>query len=468
MPKKSITFTCPWCFEDVDSMSLHFRCPKQTSETRDPDFADEPDRLLAAFRQSIGVPAPDLMYKALTRDNPGVRAVTQRIGKTKAWQLTGLRDKYKNTTTERLCPHCHNPLPASCGEANTKIVSIIGYTKIGKTVFLVSLLEWLAQKMHTVLPGARFGFIEGSMGDWFAKRRHELNKGEVVQTPVEYVEPIIGELKLPNGSVLLLSLYDFPGEADVDQMRVLAQKHINKADAWLYLYDLTRTLTWWEAVCLNKIRENKLRLQDPANDAAQREFLETEIANLEWMLKEPGSIPVRDYSGNIEASKYVGAQEWLQQRLENIREKETEKKKRRKEVAKVRPIAVVGTKSDEIANIAEDLLEKVGDAATLKDGIDALRPSSKKLTKQSLEQVHRWMVHNQGLLAGDLDLTDYIGKLSPLSHYFAISSLGCAYKESVGMNGELVKELPIESRDPWRIAEPLLWLIGALNLYSIK
>ena len=467
MAKKSITFTCPWCFEDVDSMNLHFRCPEQTSKTGDPDFVNEPDRILAAFRQSIGGLDPGLMQKALTRESPGVRAVTQRIGKTKTWQLTGLRDKYKNTTTERLCPHCHNALPASCGEANTKIVSIIGYTKIGKTVYLVTLLEWLAQKMPRVIPRASFGFIDESMGDWFHKRRNELNEGKLPQTNVGYIEPIIGELKLPNGNVLLLSFYDFPGEADVDQMRVLAQKHINKADAWLYLYDLTRTLTWWEAVCLNKIRNDQEHLRDTTIDAAQKKYLEDEIANYEWMRKNPGAIPIRDYSDNIEATQYIGAQEWLQQRLENIREKETDKKKRRKEAPKVRPISVVGTKSDEISNIAEDLLDLVGDPVTLKSAITALRPSSKRLDKHSLDQVHKWMVATDGLLAGDLNLRDFIDKLSPKSHYFAVSSLGCAYNESLDANGELVKKLPLTNRDPWRIAEPLLWLISALNLYSI-
>jgi hypothetical protein len=185
------------------------------------------------------------------------------------------------------------------------------------------------------------------------------------------------------------------------------------------------------------------------------------------MRKNEGAVPKRDYSGNIEATQYIGAQEWLQMRLEHIREKETDKKRKRREAPKVRPIAVVGTKSDEIANIAEDLLEHVGDPAAIKSATAALRPSSKRLDKHALEQVHKWMVSPDGMLARDGSLIDFIEKLSPTSHYFAVSSLGCAYKESIDTNGELVKNLPNESRDPWRIAEPLLWLIGALNLYSV-
>jgi len=465
MAKKSITFTCPWCFEDVDSMSLHFRCHPSTRNLL--GFEDEPDRVLMDFRSGVAGMEPGLQPKALSKESPGVKAITEKNPKTKAWHLVGLRDMHMNTTTVRLCSHCHNPLPASCGKSNTKIISLLGYTKTGKTVFLVSLLEWLTKNIHIALPGACFGFIDASMGDWFHRRMHELNDGNLWPTEVCYIEPIIGELKLPNGNAILLSFYDFPGEADVDQMRVLAQKHINKADAWMYLYDLTRTNTWWEAACRYEIRSNHLRLQDPAINAAQKAFLEYEIANLDWMRQNKGFIPVRDYTGDIEAYQYIGAQDWLQARLEHIIMQNPPQKKKRREIPKMRPIAVVGTKSDEIANIAEEFLEYAGDPAKLKSGIAVLRPTSKKLDMHSIDQVHKWMVATDGLLAGDANLRHCIDRLTSISHYFAVSSLGCAYAESIDDSGVLEKTLPIEHRDPWRIAEPLLWLLDALDLYSI-
>lgn len=57
--------------------------------------------------------------------------------------ITRVLDKYSGTLTsmDRLCPHCHNPLPLSdYGKYPVKFISVVGITGSGKTVYLNQLL----------------------------------------------------------------------------------------------------------------------------------------------------------------------------------------------------------------------------------------------------------------------------------------------------------------------------------------
>jgi len=464
MPK-TVKFTCPWCFETVDSLNLHFRCHPNTRATKDVDFLDEVDKAHDTFMRSVGGDTRGDQAKALTKTSPGVHPeiITTTIDGKKCKIITGLHDRHKNTSVERLCPHCHNILPASCGKAGTKVVSIIGYTQIGKSVYMISLLELLKNKMSRVLPGASFGFINYAMGEYFSDRSNELDNGTLKTTNQMYIEPIIGEMTLPNKNTLLLSFYDFPGELNTELMRKFAQKHIDNADAWLYLFDLTRTKTWWEVACDEKTNQLQLRIDSCAN-ASKRAFWERKM-EMQKMLRKIGTDLKVDEYGTIKTGHYLDACSWLTERLQNVL---TEKSKSKKE--KDRPIAVVGTKSDEIAAISEELLEMMGDeeaVRSIKSGIAALQPVTMRPTMDSVNQIHQWMTHKDGLLRDDIDLQQMIGKISSINHYFAVSSLGCAYRVGEDEYGNETKELPYK-RDPWRVADPLLWLLDALGLYSIR
>jgi hypothetical protein len=51
------------------------------------------------------------------------------------------RDVFGRETTRRVCPDCHNPLPAKYGANPVRFVSIIGITASGKTVYLSQLCK---------------------------------------------------------------------------------------------------------------------------------------------------------------------------------------------------------------------------------------------------------------------------------------------------------------------------------------
>lgn len=52
-----------------------------------------------------------------------------------------IEDCYGRETQDRVCPHCHNPLPPNYGKYPVKFLSVIGISSAGKTVFLSKLIQ---------------------------------------------------------------------------------------------------------------------------------------------------------------------------------------------------------------------------------------------------------------------------------------------------------------------------------------
>ncbi|HAG13425.1 MAG TPA: hypothetical protein DCG49_06135 [Ruminococcus sp.] len=53
----------------------------------------------------------------------------------------GMKDIWGNETTQRVCPHCHNPLPPLYGKYPIYFISVIGTSGAGKTVFLSQFIK---------------------------------------------------------------------------------------------------------------------------------------------------------------------------------------------------------------------------------------------------------------------------------------------------------------------------------------
>ena len=64
--------------------------------------------------------------------------------------LTTVYDIFSNQTNNRVCPHCHNPLPMNYGKFPVKFISIIGITNAGKTVYLSSLFDNIYKYMGKI------------------------------------------------------------------------------------------------------------------------------------------------------------------------------------------------------------------------------------------------------------------------------------------------------------------------------
>ena len=57
--------------------------------------------------------------------------------------LTGLKDAYDNWTAKRLCPGCHNEIPKTSGHSPGNVISFVGASQAGKSVFMTSLIHAL-------------------------------------------------------------------------------------------------------------------------------------------------------------------------------------------------------------------------------------------------------------------------------------------------------------------------------------
>jgi len=60
------------------------------------------------------------------------------------------RDCYGVETRERICPYCHNPLPANYGKYKVHFIATVGITSSGKTVYLSQLLKRMDMYMTNV------------------------------------------------------------------------------------------------------------------------------------------------------------------------------------------------------------------------------------------------------------------------------------------------------------------------------
>ncbi|MCL2199024.1 MAG: hypothetical protein FWB80_08890 [Defluviitaleaceae bacterium] len=57
--------------------------------------------------------------------------------------LSSLKDDYNNVTTRRICPFCHNDIPQSAGFSPGTVISVVGASQSGKSVYLTSLIHTL-------------------------------------------------------------------------------------------------------------------------------------------------------------------------------------------------------------------------------------------------------------------------------------------------------------------------------------
>lgn len=55
--------------------------------------------------------------------------------------VSKVEDCFGKESFDRVCPHCHNPLPPNYGKFDIKFLSVIGIQSAGKTVFLSKLIE---------------------------------------------------------------------------------------------------------------------------------------------------------------------------------------------------------------------------------------------------------------------------------------------------------------------------------------
>jgi hypothetical protein len=145
--------------------------------------------------------------------------------------------------SDRVCPHCHNPLPYEYGKYPIKFVSIIGITGSGKTVFLSQLLKGMDD--YAVKVGLSAD-VRSAASRTFYQRENVIKAGVPLPTPTpveSFQQPLFYNLtRKENGRIRTdtFVLYDVAGEVFEDDGQELIQEFapfIAHSDGLIMLVD---------------------------------------------------------------------------------------------------------------------------------------------------------------------------------------------------------------------------------------
>lgn len=164
--------TCPFCFKTFKDWQVHFRMEVREDN---PLFEPQKDQKYENFWSEYGgtteisvtdagsrtgesnmnLPYYRRVYDprdprhkdAFIKEDPQANPPRTVLIRDEDGMVIGAQDSFGKETTERVCPYCHNPLPAGYGRYPVKFISTIGVTGAGKTVYLSQLCHNMKKKL---------------------------------------------------------------------------------------------------------------------------------------------------------------------------------------------------------------------------------------------------------------------------------------------------------------------------------
>lgn len=250
---------CPYCFEKYQPEDVVFRAAHHLED--DENYALQEDEELNKYRAKFGMDsAPEMeavLHPKYIHDDDKVYA---------DGVLAAITDSHGIVTRKRLCPACHNELPINAGKVPSNIISIVGASSVGKSVYMTSLI-------HTLQNTTAYNFnaacmpLNADVSRKFKEKYEDpiFENGRMLQsTRLELQEPYIFQLifKNENQAPLTLVFFDVPGEGMVDQdfLSIFAS-HIKNSAGILFLVDPLQ---------IKSIRERMLIHLDNHGDLSER------------------------------------------------------------------------------------------------------------------------------------------------------------------------------------------------------
>lgn len=227
---------CPYCFSKFAPEEVVFRA--MHSREDDENYALGEDEALNKYRERFGLDSVGDV-EAIIRPSD----IPEEYHHYTDHVLVGLTDRYGVLTRRRLCPFCHNELPITAGKVPSNIISIIGASQVGKSVYMTSLIHTLqhttaghfnaacmplnaeiSRKFRTLYEEPLF-----ERGDLLASTQKEK-----MQEPFIFQFVFKDEAKPP----LTLVFFDVAGEGMVDQDYLgLHGQHIRNSAGILFMVD---------------------------------------------------------------------------------------------------------------------------------------------------------------------------------------------------------------------------------------
>ncbi|PLS04311.1 TRAFAC clade GTPase domain-containing protein [Neobacillus cucumis] len=227
---------CPYCFSKFHHEEVVFRAAHYRED--DEEFALQEDEQLNSYRAKFGLAPIDELEAII---EPLRVPDEQKIYSNHV--LMGISDKYSMVTRNRLCPECHNDLPITAGKYPSNIVSIVGATSVGKTVFMTTLIHTL---QHLTANNFNAACIPLTTE---ISRRFRINyeaplfeHGSLLQSTEKTIrqEPFIFQFIFKNEdhAPLTLVFFDVAGEGmtDKDYLKLHAA-HIKNSAGIMFLVD---------------------------------------------------------------------------------------------------------------------------------------------------------------------------------------------------------------------------------------
>ena len=283
VPVNRNKIVCPYCFNEFAHHEVHFRVDKnsiQASVLSDEDIMDKYGDDENRMYEEMAKAKIARKFQRQTRDEKlsafwmGRFKISPEQRDDKEWNypvitpeddemlfkgsakeghffsnddnqpfLFKLKDYYGNPATTRLCPHCHNVISPSYGKHPVVFISVVGITGSGKTVYLNQLIENLQNKLSSAGLAVTAPFNMRSVD--------KIKKGKFLpmstQEGIMYPPMMINIAPIKGGAEQKRTLvfYDIAGENCTNQQKLESfGPYLAKSEAIILLIDPKQFITF--------------------------------------------------------------------------------------------------------------------------------------------------------------------------------------------------------------------------------
>lgn len=245
-------FKCPYCFYNMKWEEVQFRCTIGYSEADLKAIKDEKEREKKDYYKRTKDEAYDRFWRQFPGSEPGSEPGDEDKEYLKPYKdhqyfwpennkcdyfLDEALDENNIPTRIRICPNCHNRLPADFGRYPVKYISVVGITSSGKTVYLSQMLKDIEDTLGKV--GLTVLGETPEKRDFVTKYPISCGKKLPGGTIADHLtRPIPVHVRCQNGQMYTIVFYDIAGENCViaEKMRKYGP-FIRNADGIIMIVD---------------------------------------------------------------------------------------------------------------------------------------------------------------------------------------------------------------------------------------
>ncbi|MHB8061424.1 MAG: TRAFAC clade GTPase domain-containing protein [Ruminiclostridium sp.] len=249
---KIYDIVCPYCFKKFPPEDVVFRASHSTDE--DEDYMLQEDEVLNRWREKFGLDEQDELECVI---NP-VEIPEENKKRMDGGVLFEIIDKHGYTTSKRLCPACHNILPISSGRVPSNIISIVGASQVGKSVYMTSLIHVLQRVTANNFDAACMPLSVEVSRKYKENYEDPLFERGVLLSSTQKerrTEPLIFQFKFKDESKapLMLVFFDVAGEGTTDpEYLEMKAQHIQNSAGILFLVDPLQMKTIRNKISIQK------------------------------------------------------------------------------------------------------------------------------------------------------------------------------------------------------------------------